>query len=521
MPTPVDASKLDHELSGYQPHLKERLISGFKDGFPLGSERKAESRTCNNHNSALTNPTAVYEKLAKESLAGRIAGPFKKPPFKDLVCSPLGLVPKSDGKYRLIHDLSFPKGHSVNSDIPIENSAVSYDSIDHIIRLVKINGYGALMAKTDIENAFRIIPISPSDYNLLGFTWNNLFYYDKCLPMGASSSCNTFEALSTALVWIMQNKYQAGGMSHVLDDFFFIGPANSASCLRDLNNFIKLCDKIGIPLKQEKTVSPTNIITIYGIEVDSIQLECRLPQDKIAKIKEKLEAFSRKKKVTLRELQSLIGLLNFACSVVCPGRTFLRRLIDLTCGVVRPDFYIRLSPGAKADIAVWKAFIMQYNGKTVFYDDAWLSSDNLSLYTDASGSLACAAIFGTHWFVLPWPDDLKDHQIAVKELFPIVLALELWGLHMRNKKVLFLSDNIAVVHAINKMSCKDKTLMSLLRRLVSVALHYNIWFKSKHIFGKLNVTADFLSRLSLQKAFKESPWLDREPVLLPPHLLKI
>lgn len=521
MPTPVNANKLAEELRGYHPYFKKRLISGFQNGFSLGFQGHAISRSCLNHKSALSNPTAVYEKLAKESLAGRIAGPFKKPPLKNLVCSPLGLIPKSDGKFRLIHDLSFPKGHSVNSDIPVENSAVTYDTIDNVVRLIKTYGSGALMAKTDIENAFRIIPIAPSDYHLLGFSWNNFFYYDKCLPMGASSSCNTFEALSTALVWIMQNRYHSGGMSHMLDDFFFIGPANSNGCLHDLNNFIKLCDKIGIPLKPEKTVLPTNVITIYGIEVDSIKLECRLPQDKICKIKEKLEAFSRKKKVTLRELQSLIGLLNFACSVICPGRTFLRRLIDLTCGVVRPDFYIRFSSGARADIAVWKSFISNYNGKTVFYEDKWLSSDNLSLFTDASGSLGCAAVFGSHWFALPWPDNLKEHQIAVKELFPIVLALEIWGTHMGNKKVLFLSDNIAVVHAINKLSCKDKVLMSLLRRLVSVALHHNIWFKSKHIMGKLNVTADFLSRLSLQKAFKESPWLDREPVIVPTDLLKI
>ena len=44
--------------------------------------------------------------------------------------------------------------------------------------------------------------------------------------MGASSSCQIFEQLSVALQWIMQCKYKAGGMSHILDDFFFIGPAD-------------------------------------------------------------------------------------------------------------------------------------------------------------------------------------------------------------------------------------------------------------------------------------------------------
>ena len=47
--------------------------------------------------------------------------------------------------------------------------------------------------------------------------------------------------------------------------------------------------------------------------------------------------------VTLREPQSLIGLLNFWSSVATPGRAFLRRLIDLTAGVTLPHHYIRLN----------------------------------------------------------------------------------------------------------------------------------------------------------------------------------
>jgi hypothetical protein len=53
-------------------------------------------------------------------LKERIAGPFLSPPFQNLVCSPLGLIPKNiPGKFRLIHDLSFPKGNSINSHIPL------------------------------------------------------------------------------------------------------------------------------------------------------------------------------------------------------------------------------------------------------------------------------------------------------------------------------------------------------------------------------------------------------------------
>ena len=140
----------------------------------------------------------------------------------------MGLIPKSvPGKFRLIHDLSFPKNGecSVNSLIPLENSVVKYDGIDNVIKFVKYFGQNSLLSKCNIEDAFRIICVHPSDYPYLGFTWN-LYYFDRGLPMGASSSCQLFER-SCALQWIMEHKHHAAGMSHIIVDFLFVGPPNS------------------------------------------------------------------------------------------------------------------------------------------------------------------------------------------------------------------------------------------------------------------------------------------------------
>lgn len=156
--------------------------------------------TAKNHKSTSENDQEVYKKIAKESLKERIAGPFLNLPFQNLVCSPLGLIPKNiPGKFRLIHDLSFPKGNSINSHIPPENLAVHCDSIDTVIKLIKHFGMHCLMAKCDIEDAFRLVPIHPTDYHVLGFIWNKLYYYDKCLPMGASSSWQIFGFFPSSL----------------------------------------------------------------------------------------------------------------------------------------------------------------------------------------------------------------------------------------------------------------------------------------------------------------------------------
>ena len=66
-----------------------------------------------------------------------------------------------------------------------------------------------------------------------------------------------------------------------------------------------------------------------------------------------------------------------------------------------------------------------------------MSSDNLTLYTDASGAVGFAAILKEKWFAHWWPAHLQSRQIATKELIPIVLALETWADILTNKKILF------------------------------------------------------------------------------------
>ena len=66
------------------------------------------------------------------------------------------------------------------------------------------------------------MPIHPADYSLLVMKFDNLYYFDWCLPMGLSSSCNIFEALSTALVWLSIHRLGASPVLHISDDFLFI-----------------------------------------------------------------------------------------------------------------------------------------------------------------------------------------------------------------------------------------------------------------------------------------------------------
>lgn len=212
-------------------------------------------------------------------------------------------------------------------------------------------------------------------------------------------------------------------------------------------------------------------------------------------------------------------MLNFACSVVVPGRAFLRRLIDLTVGVQSPHHYVRINREVKADLKLWQSFLTGFNGRSFFLEDFWDSSDKLELYTDAAGSLGFGAVFGRKWCYGKWPDNWLHQNIAMLEFYPIVLSLYLWGHQMQNRCILFLTDNEALVYVINKQSCKDKNLMFFVRKLVLVCLQNNINFKAKHVRGVYNTLADSLSRLQVDTFKRSAPvHMEREPTDIPVHL---
>ena len=237
---------------------------------------------------------------------------------------------------------------------------------------------------------------------------------------------------------------------------------------------LELCSSLGIPMAPEKTVGPSTVLSFAGIELDTVRSEAHLPHDKVMHCTSMLSDYLKCKKVTLWELQSLIGLLNFACSVVLPGRAFLRRLIDLTIGISRPQHFIKLTRSVKSDMRTWLAFLSNFNGSSFFLTRNWITNPSLQLYTDASGSFAYEAVFRDKWFYGPWPDSWKSMNIAVLEFYPIVLSVIIWGHFMRNQRITFFTDNEALVHVINKSSCRDKFLISFVRRLVLVCLQNNI-----------------------------------------------
>lgn len=129
----------------------------------------------------------------------------------------------------------------------------------------------------------------------------------------------------------------------------FVAPAGSPLCQSQLDTFLRIAEFAGIPIKSSKTVHPSEVVPMYGIEVDKIQGVARLPQDKLHHLIQLLREFSRKRSLPLRQWQSLIGHLSFASRVIRPGRPYIHKFIDRIRGVVNQAHYVKLTRDIHSD----------------------------------------------------------------------------------------------------------------------------------------------------------------------------
>ena len=194
-------------------------------------------------------------------------------------------------------------------------------------------------------------------------------------------------------------------------------------------------------------------LTFLGIMVDTVLFQLRLPPEKVTRLKTLVEEWSRRRSCTRRKLESFVGHLAHAATVIRPGRIFLRQLFCLLAGVHQPHHFVRLNAAIRADLQWWSHFLQVWNGMSFFPPP----TPSSHVYSDASGSYGCGAFVAScGWFKVQWPASWLDVAIAQKELVPVVMAAAVWGHQWQGCHVCFHSDNMAVVSVLVNRAAKDE-----------------------------------------------------------------
>ena len=522
--TPIDTDYFENELAQHpDKEFVQHLLHGLRNGFEIGFEGERFSVLSPNLPSALEHPDVVSAHLASECSRGHTAGPYPAPPCSPLRTSGIGVVEKKSGGHRLIVHLSAPAGTSVNDGIDGDQFRLAYITVDDIIKHVVRHGKGALVYKVDVKHAFRNIPVRQCDWPLLGMYWNGMYYVDKVLPFGLRSSPAIFNKVADGVQWVLRNAYGLDTLEHYLDDFVGVGPPShtitTSRAAIQKATLLQVFANLGLPVAEgeDKNVGPATVVTVLGIEIDTVAQEIRLPAPKLHALLSALSVWQTRKCCTKRELLSLIGSLSFAAKVVPPGRTFVRRLIDCSMTGSHLSSTIEIDADTREDIAWWHDFAISWNGRSFFHASTWIRSPDAHLFTDASG-VGYGGFYQGHWFFGRWPlefesADLKN--IMVRELVPIALACWTWGSQWKQLKIVFHCDNHAAVDAWSKGSCRNRKAMAVIRSILAAAAKHNFIVYLRHIAGVRNDIADSLSRLQIQQFHRLVMDADQEPT---PHM---
>ena len=387
--------------SDYNRGETEFLVNGFTKGFDIGYKGPLERQSEANNlpfKPGVGNKVEMWNKIMKEVKLKRVAGPFSKIPFKNYIQSPIGLVPKDGNKKtRLIFHLSYQfksePSESVNGCTPRDLCTVKYNDLDSAVTeclkvsetAMRVTGSKRIfLGKMDLTSAFHVLCMNFSSICWLIFKAEDpsdgkmKYFVDKCLPFGASISCSHYQRFSNSLKHILQHRLrrnsllkelpvQAKATTNYLDDFLFIAIAKWI-CNFMVQQFLTLCKDLSLPVAEGKTEWATSLIVFLGILIDGINLLLLLPLEKQQKALKLLNDLMGKKRIKVKQLQSLTGYLNFLTRAIFPGRTFTRRIYSKYSNLnasLRPYHHVAVDTEFRFDCEIWRFFLNNFQNSAV------------------------------------------------------------------------------------------------------------------------------------------------------------
>lgn len=228
--------------------------------------------------------------------------------------------------------------------------------------------------------------------------------------------------------------------------------------------------------------------------------------ERLSDLQQCLTFFNSRKRASVTQIQSLVGSLSFASTVLPGSRPFLRRMIDLSCG---PAGRRNLT----SDIAYWHHALRDWNGRACWRKHArtpfvFGSDASTSGFAYALESAPPAKLKGLPrgfkvgvMRVGVWSAHNGDAQrqassaaIQFGEAFCLLAAVVEFGPVLRDSHIVFMCDNEADVHAFNRNSSRDARVCQLLRGVADHARRFNFSFHAVHRRGVDNDAMDWASR---------------------------
>ena len=212
---------------------------------------------------------------------------------------------------------------------------------------------------------------------------------------------------------------------------------------------------------------------------------------------QELQTWNDKEWFCRKQLEQLLGKLQFVAKCVRPGRIMLLRLRNQLVNTPERGFYWITGQMVK-DLLWWRKFLPKYDNVSIMWMQEIKESDQL-LQTDSclTGMGGMSGEMYIHEQFPDWVVQNDSYKIAHLEFLAIIVCLKAWMDRFLGKRFMVKCDNIALVQIINNGSSRDMLLQQLLRELAFVAAVGEFEVVAMHVSGKNNEICDVLSRMHL------------------------
>jgi hypothetical protein len=249
-------------------------------------------------------------------------------------------------------------------------------SVQDAVDLSLEAGGSPFYVKLDLSSCFLSFPIHPDDQNFFYCEAGGDYFQFLSLVFGRKDA----PRIVSQLLDIVSAHLTDLGIPHVryLDDFWVVG-TTSARAWACAYKAAQIILDAGLSLSLPKVEGPAQSLEFLGIVVNSATKTLSISPARQAELLSLLESFSRRKVSSLTRLQSLLGKLQFAATVLPGARPFLRRIIDTIKS--HRGGSISLGPSFRLEVRYWRDHISQWNGRA-----SWLafSGEPMVFASDAS-----------------------------------------------------------------------------------------------------------------------------------------
>ena len=211
----------------------------------------------------------------------------------------------------------------------------------------------------------------------------------------------------------------------------------------------KIINDIGMQEAEDKATAPSHKMVFLGLEVNTLDMTLRIPDDKLHTIREELEWWCNATKVNKKQIQRLLGLLNFAAGCIRPGRIYFSRILNFLreCNAVKGKWYL-IDEEVRKDIKWWQLCAHNFNGVSLIMNENWEAPD--AIFSTDSYLTGGGGWCDREFFHIKYPEWLLEQEadINVLECLMILTALRLWAPKWGRKQILCKCDNDTSVRAL-------------------------------------------------------------------------